>query len=87
MDWAFFGTDLLSAGLTTLVSSLAAFAVTAGGVYWVQRARAGDSRTRAALKALFGGVVAGVPTSIAGTVVGTAILALSGLQRLRLPRP
>lgn len=81
VDWAFFGSDLLSLGLTTVVSSLAAFAIAAGGTWWVQRKRANDSRIRAALKALFAGVVAGIPTSIAGTVVGTAVIALSGLGR------
>lgn len=81
VDWIFFGTDLLSLGATVVVSSLAAFAIAGAGTYWIQRARAGDSRVRALIKALFGGVVAGMPTSLAGTVVGTAVLALAGLQR------
>jgi hypothetical protein len=86
VDWICFGGDLLSAGATTLVTSLAAFLVTAGGTWWIQRTRAHDSWFGAALKALAGGLAAGVPTPIAGTVVGAAVLALSGLQRLRLPR-
>lgn len=82
VDWLFFAGDILSLGMSLLASSLVAFAVTTGGVYWIQRRWAGDRRSRAALKALFGGVVAGVPTSIAGTAVGAAILALAGLRRL-----
>lgn len=81
VDWLFFGAAVLTLGTGVVASSLAAFAVTTVGVYWVQRARSRDSRLRAALKALAGGVVAGIPTSIAGTVVGTAILAVAGIRR------
>jgi hypothetical protein len=81
VDWLFFGADALSLGLSTVVTSLAAFAIAAAGTWWVQRTRARDSRTRAAIKALFGGVVAGIPTSIAGTAVGAAVLMLSGRRR------
>jgi len=40
-----------------------------------------DSRTQVLLKGLLGGLAVGVPLPIAGTAVGGAILALSGLDR------
>lgn len=81
VDWLFFGADMITLGASIVVTSIAAFAITAAGVFWIQRRKAGDSAARAAFKALFGGVVAGVPTSIGGTVLGTAVLVLSGLRR------
>lgn len=81
VDWIFFGADAITLGASVVVTSIAAFAITAAGVFWIQRRKAGDSAARAALKALFGGAVAGVPTSIGGTVVGAAVLLLSGLRR------
>jgi hypothetical protein len=90
VDWLFFGAEVLSLETAVVLASLAAFATTTLGVFWIQRARSADSRTAAAAKALFAGVVAGIPTSIGGTVLGTFVLALAGLSRWkrlrRLPR-
>jgi hypothetical protein len=83
VDWLFFGADALTLGGTIILSSMAAFTITAIGVFWIQRSKGGDSFTLAAAKAFAAGVVAGVPTSIGGTVVGSIILALSGLKTLR----
>lgn len=83
VDWLFFGAEVISLGGGVVVTSFAAFAITAIGVFLIQRRRGGDSRTRAAIKALFGGAVAGVPTSIGGTVIGAAVLAMAGLSRWR----
>lgn len=83
LDWLFFGAEVITLETGVLVASLAAFASTAAGVYWIQRSRARDARTSALVKALFCGVIAGLPTSIGGTVLGTAVLALAGLTRWR----
>jgi hypothetical protein len=80
VDWLFFGADALSLGLTVVVSSFAAFLITAVGVFFVQRKRAGDSLPRAALKAIALGAVAGFPTSLGGTAVGAIVLAAAGLR-------
>jgi hypothetical protein len=50
------------------------------GVFWIQRRKNGDSFGAAALKALLSGIVAGIPTSIGGTILGTGVLLLSGLS-------
>jgi hypothetical protein len=81
VDWLFFGVEVLSLETAVVLASLAAFATTTLGVFWIQRAQRRDSRTAAAAKALFAGVVAGIPTSIGGTVLGTAVLVLAGLAR------
>lgn len=81
VDWFFFGADAVTFGLTLFVTSFLAFGITAAGVFWIQRTKARDSVPAAAAKALFGGFVAGLPTSIAGTLLGTTVLILSGLSR------
>jgi hypothetical protein len=81
VDWLFFGADALTLGADLFITVPAAFIITAVGVYWIQRTRGGDSRARALLKAIFSGAVAGAPTSIGGTILGTLILAMAGLRR------
>jgi hypothetical protein len=83
VDWIFFGAEAMTLGGSVVFTSIAAFAITSAGVFWIQRSRSGDSGARAALKALFSGAVAGVPTSIGGTILGTLILAMAGLRRGR----
>jgi len=88
VDWLFFGAEVITMGGALAPASIAAFAITAAGVFWIQRSRNADSRAVAAVKALFGGVVAGLPTSIGGTLLGTLVLVLAGLSRWkgRVPR-
>ena len=81
VDWLFFGAEILSLESAVVAASLAAFAITAAGVFWIQRRRAGNSRSASAVKALLSGIVAGLPTSIGGTVLGSVVLALAGLSR------
>jgi hypothetical protein len=83
VDWLFFGAEALTLGGAVILSSIAAFTITAVGVFWIQRKKSGDSFPVAATKALLSGVVAGVPTSIGGTALGGIILAMSGLRRLQ----
>ena len=85
VDWLFFGAEVVSLETAGVFGSLAAFATTTLGVFWIQRAKRRDSRAAAAAKALFAGVVAGIPTSIGGTVLGTLVLVLAGLKRWNRP--
>jgi drug/metabolite transporter (DMT)-like permease len=80
VDWLFFGPEFVTAEAAAIVTSPLAFLITSLGVYWVQRRKNHDARGAALLKAFVGGVVAAIPTSIAGTIVGTAVLMASGLS-------
>lgn len=79
IDWLFFGAESISLGLATPVAAVAAFVVAGVGVFITQR-RSNDGMLPSALKALFGGVVAGIPTSIGGTVLATLVLLLAGIR-------
>lgn len=83
VDWLAFGLDLFSGFAALAVVSVLAFAVTFYGVAWAQLRLRKDSTNAAYLKAFLGAVAAGVPFPITGTIVGAAILALSGLPSLR----
>ena len=82
IDWLAFGVELPTEFLITPVTSVLAFGVTFWLVARIQ-ARAGDAPGRARIKALLGGLAAGVPFPVTGTVVGAAIIALSGLPAAR----
>ena len=78
VDWLAFGIDLPTEFLFTPLVSLVAFGVTFWAVARIQ-AGDGDDPKRAYLKAFLGAVAAGVPFPVTGTIVGAAILLLSGL--------
>ena len=80
VDWLFFAPEAVTFEAAAIITSPLAFVITACGVFWIQRQKNGDSIRNAALKALLGGFVAGIPTSIAGTIFATAVLTLSGLS-------
>ncbi len=80
VDWLFFAPEAVTFEAAAIITSPLAFLITAAGVFWIQRQKNGDSFRSAALKALLGGVIAGIPTSIAGTIFGTLVLTLSGLS-------
>ena len=80
VDWFFFAPEALTAEAAAIITSPLAFIITGAGVFWIQRRKNGDSFGSAALKALLGAVVAGIPTSIGGTILGTLVLVLSGLS-------
>lgn len=79
VDWLAFGADFVSGLFALLLTSLAAFTAVFFAVYRVQTRLNGDAPGKARWKALLGALAAGVPFPVAGTVVGAAILVLSGL--------
>lgn len=82
LDWLAFGMDFFSGFAALAVISVVTFAATFALVSAIQRRLHGDSPGAAAAKAFLGAAAAGVPFPITGTVVGAAILALSGLPGL-----
>jgi hypothetical protein len=86
VDWLAFGADLFSGFAALAVVSVLAFIATYWAVYRTQRRLRGDTVGAARLKAFLGGVAAGVPFPVTGTIVGAAILALSGLPTLSRKR-
>jgi len=85
VDWLAFGLDLPTEFLITPVVSLIAFAVTFWAVAKIQLGD-GDAPRSAYLKAFLGAAAAGVPFPVTGTIMGTAILLLSGLPAGRWRR-
>ena len=86
VDWLAFGADFFSGFLALAVVAVAAFIATFWAVSAIQRRLHGDTPGMANLKALLGAAAAGVPFPVTGTIVGTAILALSGLPLPGRPR-
>jgi hypothetical protein len=79
VDWLAFGLDLFSGFAAIAVASLLAFLVTFYSVLTIQRRLNGDDPGAALLKALIGGLAAGMPFPVTGTILGGFIIALSGL--------
>jgi hypothetical protein len=82
VDWAAFGLELVTGPLALLVMSLLAGVATFYAVLAIQRRFHKDTTQAAVLKAIIAAVAAGVPFPITGTIVGAAIIALSGLPTL-----
>lgn len=80
VDWFFFAPEAMTGALAAIITSPLAFVIVTAGVFLIQRRRNGDSVSGALLKALLGGFVAAIPTSIGGTILGTLVLVLSGLS-------
>lgn len=81
VDWLFFAPEAATAELAAIITSPLAFLITSIGVFWIQRRKNGDGFASAAFKGFLSGVVAGIPTSIGGTILGTLVLVLSGLSK------
>ena len=81
-DNLFFAPEALTAELGWVVAGPLAFLLTTACVFMVQKFRSRDSFLAAAAKGLFGGLLAGIPLNIAGTVVGSLVLILSGMSAL-----
>jgi hypothetical protein len=79
IDFLVFGTELFTGFLDTPLMCALAFLVTFPVVFAIQK-KWGRNTTAAAFgKAFLGAFMAGLPFSIAGTIYGAAIIALSGL--------
>ena len=79
IDFLVFGTELFSGFLDTPFMCVLAFLVTFPIVFAIQRQWGRNTGATALGKAFLGAFMAGLPFSIAGTIYGAAILALSGL--------
>ena len=83
LDWLLFSEEAASLGLLIPLTSPVGFLAGAIGTYWLQTRHGKDSKLAAGLKGLFAGILVGIPFPLAGTMVGGAILASSGLAGLR----
>jgi len=79
IDILVFGPEFLSGFLAVPAMCVLAFIVTFPLVFLIQKRWSGNTNSAALGKALLGAVLAGLPFSIAGTMFGAAVLALSGL--------
>ena len=89
VDWLAFGLDMFSGFAALLIVALLSFLGTYYAVLAIQRSLHGDKPGAATAKALLGAAAAGVPFPVTGTIVGAAILVLSGWPALpwrRRPR-
>ena len=86
VDWLFFGAEIITLEVALVFACFSAFLITTVGVFWIQRSKSNDSLGAAVLKALFAGLVAGLPTSIGGTLLGTLVLVLAGRASWNQPR-
>lgn len=80
IDWLLFAEEVITFELALPLTCVLGFVSTTIAVYWIQRRKQGDARGTALLKALFGGFIAGLPTSVGGTVLGTVVLMMAGLR-------
>jgi hypothetical protein len=82
IDWLLFSGSVLSLGLSAPVLVSLGFVSGAAGTGLIQSRYGADSPWKSTLKGLLGGLAVGIPLPIAGTAVGGAVIALSGLDRL-----
>ena len=85
IDNVFFGTTMVTGGLTLPLSCALACCAGTLGVLFFQKVLARDSFGQTIRKALIAGVICGLPFSIAGTVYGGWILTMAGLSRKNDP--
>lgn len=80
LDWLFFGGELLTGfvlePLLVPLGALFGFIAT----FLIERRYAARSLARSFFAALFAAVVVGIPWPISGTLIGIAVLMLSGLR-------
>jgi hypothetical protein len=79
LDWLIFGTDLLTGFLALPAMCVLGFLATFPLVLLIQQKWSKDSLPNALGKAFLGAFMVGLPFPITGTLLGAAILALSGL--------
>ena len=79
MDNILWGINALSLGLSTPIISILAFFITGTITLLIQKYIAKESMGKCFTKAIITGILAGVPTSITGTALGTVILIIAKL--------
>jgi len=79
LDWLIFGTDLFTGFLALPAMCVVGFLVTFPLVLAIQQRWSRDKLPNALGKAFLGAFMVGLPFPITGTLLGAAILALSGL--------
>jgi len=79
LDWLIFGTDLATDFLALPLMCVLAFAFSFPLVFLIQRKWTKDTLPAALGKAFLGAFMVGLPFPITGTILGAAILVLSGL--------
>jgi hypothetical protein len=82
LDWLLFSENALTLGLSTPLVVAVGFGGAGLGTILIQRHYGTDGPGSAVLKGLLAGITVGIPLPVAGTAVGGAILALSGLRTL-----
>jgi cytochrome bd-type quinol oxidase subunit 1 len=79
LDWLIFGTDLFTGFLALPAMCVLGFLVSFFAILAIQQKWSKDKPSHAIGKAFLGAFMVGVPFPITGTLLGAAILALSGL--------
>ena len=79
LDWLLFGSDLMTDFLALPVMCVLGFLITFPIVLGIQRKWSHNNWTGAIGKAFLGAFMVGLPMPVTGTLLGAAILALSGL--------
>ncbi len=74
IDNALFGVNAVSLGTGTLLTSAIAFGTTFTGVFLAQKFLQREPFGTSLTKAFLSGVLAGIPSSIAGTIAGGSAL-------------
>ena len=81
LDWIAFGTDFFTGMVALPVVCVLSFLVSFVIVYIIQKKWTKDQTAAALGKAFIGAFLVGLPFAITGTLLGAAILALSGLPQ------
>ncbi len=79
LDWLTFGTDLFTGFLAVPVMCVLSFLISFALIFAIQRKWSRDAIPSALGKSFMGAFLVGLPFPITGTMLGAAILALSGL--------
>ncbi len=82
LDWLLFSSDVLTAGVSLPLTMGGGFLAALLLVACAQHFGTGDTWRAGLLKGLAAGIVVAVPFPIAGTFIGTGIIAMSGLPKL-----
>ena len=83
LDWLLFSEEAASLGLLIPFTAPLGFLAASIATYHLQTKHGLDAKPVAALKGLLAGILVAIPFPLAGTMIGGAILASSGLAGLR----